>query len=62
MKKKSSQLSVGTSSNNNSHINDNNDNIITIMCHVIIAMDLTSHVEFCFWSMPNQHGQLFFVF
>ena len=45
MKKKStSQLFVGTSSNNNSHMNDNNDNIITIICHIVVT-DLTLYVE-----------------
>lgn len=41
MKEKcTSQLSVGTSSNNNSRVNDNNDNVITILCHINIVIDL----------------------
>lgn len=44
MKKSTSQLFVGTGSNNNSHMNDNNDNTITIICHIIV-IDIKLCVE-----------------
>lgn len=52
------RLFVGTSSNNNSHSNDNNDNVITVACHISTVMDLNEtewrgNLEF----VPEAHAE-----